>query len=134
MIRFFIDIKFFRILVVKLSQSFSKIFDKRYRFSNRVFLIFSFYQIVEIEFVEKFFWNFIDFENFAVFDCFDFLNFFRDFHFHVFIQFNIFNSIKKFRKLWRLRVFSSISIEFFQKRNVKDVVNASTFEQIWTIN
>ena len=115
MIRFFIDIKFLRILVMKLSQSFSKIFDKRYKFSNRVFIVFLFYQIVKIEFVEKFVWNFINFIDFVVFNDFDFVEFLCDFHFHVFVSFNIFNSIKRFRKLWRLRAFFFFKIEFFQK-------------------
>ena len=53
MIRFLIDIKFLRILVVKLSQSLSKMLDKRYRFSDRVLIVLSFYQIVEIEFAEE---------------------------------------------------------------------------------
>ena len=129
-IRLLIDIKFLRIFVVKLSQNSSKMLDKRYRLSNRVFIVFSFYQIVEIEFVEELVWNFIDLENLVVFNDFDFVEFLCDFHFHVLVQFNIFNSIEKFRRLWRLRASFSLKIESFQKKDVKDVVNALTFEQI----
>ena len=130
MIRFLTGIRFLRILVVELSQSSPKMLDKRYRLSGRVLIVLSFYQIVETGFVEGLVWNLTGLEDLAVLNCFDLIELLRGLHFHVFVQFNIFSPVGRFRRLWRLRAFLSVSIEPLQERDMKDVVDAPAFGQI----